>query len=217
MDIRQISLDINYVIDVVLPFKQLKHVTSADVDRKTGEIYWTDSSEDVIQKSRSDGNVRTIMWHELQMAEAIAIDSSGRKVSVKLKKLISYFSISNYKFFLQIYWTDGGRNSIEVAELSGRNRKLLIWEDVDTPRALVLHYQNGIMFWSDWGTSPRIELAHMDGTNRYLIKMKLVNRINILIVNLILQSTNYNRKSYLAKWFSNRQRECKIILERCKN
>lgn len=82
MDIRQISLDINYIVDVVLPLKHLKHVTSVDVDRKTGEIYWTDSSEDIIQKSKSDGKIiKTIMWHELQMAEAIAIDSSGRKVS----------------------------------------------------------------------------------------------------------------------------------------
>lgn len=28
---------------------------------------------------------------------------------------------------LQLYWTDAGRNSIEVAELDGTNRKLLIW------------------------------------------------------------------------------------------
>lgn len=73
-----------YVVDYVLPLPQLKHVTSVDVDRKTGEIYWTDASEDVIQKSKQDGKIiRTIMWHELQMAEAIAIDSAGRKVSRK--------------------------------------------------------------------------------------------------------------------------------------
>lgn len=29
--------------------------------------------------------------------------------------------------FSQIYWTDSGRNSIEVAELDGRNQKVLIW------------------------------------------------------------------------------------------
>lgn len=68
---------------------------------------------------------------------------------------------------LQIYWTDGGRNSIEVAEMNGRNRKLLIWKDLDTPRAIVLYYHSGLMFWSDWGHSAgKIEMAHMDGTQR---------------------------------------------------
>lgn len=82
MDIRQVSLDLPYIVDVVLPISPLKHVTSVDVDRKTGELYWTDTSEDVIHKSTPDGKVvRAIMWHELLMAEAIAIDSAGRKVS----------------------------------------------------------------------------------------------------------------------------------------
>lgn len=75
------SFDVPYIANVVLPFQHLKHVTSVDVDHKTGEIYWTDASEDVIQKSKTDGKIiKTIMWHELQMAEAIAVDSSGRKV-----------------------------------------------------------------------------------------------------------------------------------------
>ncbi|KAF5269791.1 hypothetical protein FQA39_LY08572 [Lamprigera yunnana] len=145
IDIRQISLDVPYIVDVVLPLPPLKNVMSVDVDRKTSEIYWTDNSEDVIQKSTPDGkNITTVIFHELQMADGIAIDSTGRK----------------------IYWTDGGRNSIEVAELNGDNRKLLVWEDLDTPRAITLHYHHGLMFWSDWGTHARIEKAHMDGTNR---------------------------------------------------
>lgn len=65
-----------------------------------------------------------------------------------------------------MYWTDAGRNSIEVAELDGTNRKVLIWSELDSPRAITLHYHHGIMFWSDWGATPRIECAHMDGSNR---------------------------------------------------
>lgn len=81
VDIRQISLDVPYVADVVLPFPQLKRATSVDVDRKTGEIYWTDTSEDVIQKSTSDGaTMQTIIMHELETPDGIAIDSTGRKV-----------------------------------------------------------------------------------------------------------------------------------------
>lgn len=86
VDIRQISLDVPYTADVVLPFPQLKRATSVDVDRKTGEIYWTDTLEDVIQKSKPDGsNMQTIIMHQLQAPDGIAIDSAGRKVYVLAK------------------------------------------------------------------------------------------------------------------------------------
>ena len=65
-----------------------------------------------------------------------------------------------------MYWTDRGRNSIEVAELNGRNRKVLFWDELGSPRGIVISYQLGLMFWSDWGDKPRIEGAWMDGTHR---------------------------------------------------
>lgn len=37
---------------------------------------------------------------------------------------------------------------------------------LDSPRAIVLFYEKGYMFWSDWGTSAKIERADMDGNNR---------------------------------------------------
>lgn len=81
IDIRQISLDVPYTVDVVLPFPTLKNVMSVDVDRKTGEIYWTDTAQDVIQKALPYAkNITTVTMHELQMADGIAIDSTGRKV-----------------------------------------------------------------------------------------------------------------------------------------
>lgn len=64
-----------------MPFPQLKKATSVDVDRKTGDIYWSDTSEDVIRKGTADGkNVKTIVMHELEMPDGLAIDSTGRKV-----------------------------------------------------------------------------------------------------------------------------------------
>ncbi|KAL3266298.1 hypothetical protein HHI36_010478 [Cryptolaemus montrouzieri] len=103
-DIRQISLDVPYIADIVMPFPPLKMAASVDVDRKTGDIYWTDTSEDVIKKIKPDGsNLQIVIMHELVMPDGISIDSTGRK----------------------IYWTDGARNSVEVAELDGTNRKVL--------------------------------------------------------------------------------------------
>lgn len=71
--------------DVVLPFPSLKLVTSVDVDRKTGEIYWTDTAEDTIQKGSPDGShIDVLVMHEMEAPDGIAIDSTGRKVRVIL-------------------------------------------------------------------------------------------------------------------------------------
>jgi hypothetical protein len=74
--------------------------------------------------------------------------------------------LSDYVLCSQIYWTDAGRNSIEVAELDGGNRKVLVWSGLESPRAIALHYHHGLMYWSDWGSNPRIEQADMDGDHR---------------------------------------------------
>ncbi|XP_068085893.1 low-density lipoprotein receptor-related protein 4 [Anabrus simplex] len=145
VDIRQISLDVPYIVDVVLPLPPLKNAIAVDVDRKTGEIYWTDTAEDVIQKATPDGrHIETVIFDGLETADGIVVDSTGRK----------------------IYWTDAGRNSIEVAELYGHNRKVLVWSELESPRAITLHYTLGLMYWSDWGKNARIEQADMDGKNR---------------------------------------------------
>ncbi|XP_048480934.1 low-density lipoprotein receptor-related protein 4 [Plutella xylostella] len=148
VDIRVVSLDVPYLIDVVLPLPPLKNALGVDVDTSTGLIYWTDTAERKIQRANRNGKQNeTIISKGLHTADGIVIDSTGRK----------------------IYWTDGGRNSIEVAELDGSNRKVLVWTGLDSPRAIALHYEHGYMFWSDWGTTAKIERADMDGKNRRVI------------------------------------------------
>ncbi|CAB3366747.1 Hypothetical predicted protein [Cloeon dipterum] len=162
VDIRRISLDVPYVIDVVLPLPPMHNAVAVDVDRKTGEIYWSDTVEDVIRKGKDNGSdVQDVIIDSLDNVEGIVVDSTGRK----------------------IYWTDGGRHSIEVAELDGSNRKVLICKDLDSPRAITLHYHRGLMFWSSWGKKPSIERASMDGSNRSVIIHEHVNWPNGLAID----------------------------------
>ncbi|KAG5877087.1 hypothetical protein JTB14_015462 [Gonioctena quinquepunctata] len=63
----------------------------------------------------------------------------------------------------KIYWTDSETNHIEVATIGGKYRKVLFWTDIDQPRAIALVPMEGFMFWTDWGESPKIERASMDG------------------------------------------------------
>uniref|UniRef100_A0A672ML35 LDL receptor related protein 1 n=1 Tax=Sinocyclocheilus grahami TaxID=75366 RepID=A0A672ML35_SINGR len=65
-----------------------------------------------------------------------------------------------------IYWTDSGRDVVEVAQMNGRNRKTLISGMIDEPYAIVVDPPRGTMYWADWGNHPKIETAAMDGTMR---------------------------------------------------
>ena len=42
-----------------------------------------------------------------------------------------------------LYWTDTGRNVIEVSRLDGSSRKTLIEDDLDEPRAVALFPRKG--------------------------------------------------------------------------
>ncbi len=42
-----------------------------------------------------------------------------------------------------VYWTDTGTDRIEVARLNGRARKVLVSEDLEEPRAIVLDPMGG--------------------------------------------------------------------------
>lgn len=148
IDIRQISLDIDYLIDVVLPLPAMSNTIAVDVDPLTGDIYWSDTLDDVIMKSTSDGAyVNQVIAESIDSVDGMVIDSIGRK----------------------IYFTDGGRHTIEVCELNGHNRDVLIWKDLELPRGIAIDYGEGLLFWADWGSQPKIERANMDGERRLRI------------------------------------------------
>lgn len=62
-----------------------------------------------------------------------------------------------------IYWTNSDSNRIEVVTINGKFRKVLFWTDLDQPRGIALIPHRRMMVWSDWGESPKIEGASMDG------------------------------------------------------
>lgn len=66
-----------------------------------------------------------------------------------------------------IYWIDPNAGTINTARLDGTSRKILINEDLNSPRAIALAPSLGWMFWSDWYIKkPKIERASLDGSDR---------------------------------------------------
>ena len=61
------------------------------------------------------------LFKGLMTTDGLAVDAVGRK----------------------IYWTDTGTNRIEVANMDGSMRKVLIWQNLDSPRAIALYNEMG--------------------------------------------------------------------------
>uniref|UniRef100_A0A8D0DF55 LDL receptor related protein 1 n=1 Tax=Sander lucioperca TaxID=283035 RepID=A0A8D0DF55_SANLU len=134
-------------------------IDAMDLHVKANRIYWTNwhtgriSSYDLPSSSSSPNSNRNRRQSEsrvtnipdLKMPRGIAVDWVAGN----------------------LYWTDSGRDVIEVAQISGgRHRKTLISGMIDEPYAIVVDPQRGKMYWADWGNHPKIETAAMDGTMR---------------------------------------------------
>lgn len=118
-DIRQISLDNDYLVDVVLPLPSMASSMTVDVDSVTGDIYWSDTSDDAILKSTSDGIYYSkVIADSLGNVESLVVDSIGRK----------------------LYFTDSQRLTVEVCELNGSNRAALIYTNLGNFFSLVCRY-----------------------------------------------------------------------------
>jgi len=90
-------------------------------------VYWSDTVLNKIQRTslyrhRDDGlKPEDVVTDGLAIPDGLAIDSAGRHV----------------------YWTDSGNSRIEVISMDSRHRKVLVWKNLDKPRAIVLHYEAG--------------------------------------------------------------------------
>ncbi|XP_053206741.1 low-density lipoprotein receptor-related protein 4-like [Panonychus citri] len=168
--IRRMSLDVPYYADVVVPTTgvNLSNALVLDIYPPEATVFWSDTDTDTIYRARYDISgtsgeksiVEEVISIGLGDVNGIAVDWIGGK----------------------LYWTDAGRKRIEVSNLDGSSRKSLIWTDLDSPRAIVLHYSSGYMFWTDWGSVTRISRADMDGSRRALLLDSGLGWINGLAV-----------------------------------
>ncbi|EEB15646.1 Very low-density lipoprotein receptor precursor, putative [Pediculus humanus corporis] len=163
-DIRKISLDHHEMTAIV---NNTKSATALDFVFRTGMIFWSDVSEQKIYKAPIDeGNDRTVVIKNgLTTADGLAVDW----------------------IYNHIYWTDTGKNTIELASYEGNMRKVLIKDDLEEPRAIAVNPLEGWMYWTDWGSEPKIERAGMDGSHRQVIVSYEMKWPNGLTLDLVLK------------------------------
>ncbi|XP_055949393.1 low-density lipoprotein receptor-related protein 6-like [Argiope bruennichi] len=123
--------------------KDLEDVNFVDFYFEEQLIFWADVGlEEIRSMHISDPKTnRSIITTGLISPDGLAVDWMGKK----------------------LYWSDSETNRIEVSNLDGTYRKVLFWRDLDQPRSIALVPTDGWMFWTDWGETPKIEKASMDG------------------------------------------------------
>ncbi|KAI0216295.1 Low-density lipoprotein receptor-related protein 2 [Lamellibrachia satsuma] len=143
------QVDLSTGSGLKIPLSQQTNPIAIGYDPMDSKIYWTDVQDKVIKRSNLDGSVEEVVksLHKDSVPDGIAIDIAARLV----------------------YYTDTDADIIGVMTLDGSQHFTLITEDMDQPRAIVLHPADGLMYWSDWGSSPKIEVAAMDGSQRRVL------------------------------------------------
>jgi low density lipoprotein receptor-related protein 5/6 len=110
---------------------------------------------------------KKICWtdHGLESIQCAEFDGleTKNKVEVITNGLLSPVGLACDWFTNKLYWMDSETKRIEVATMGGLYRKVLYWTDIDQPRAIALAPMKGLMFWTDWGETPKIERAGMNG------------------------------------------------------
>uniref|UniRef100_A0A3Q2WR41 Low density lipoprotein receptor-related protein 4 n=1 Tax=Haplochromis burtoni TaxID=8153 RepID=A0A3Q2WR41_HAPBU len=147
VSVRRISLDTNDHTDIHVPVLELHNVISLDYDSVDGKLYYTDVTLDVIRANLDGSGMETVISQGLKTTDGLAVDWVARNM----------------------YWTDTGRNTIEVARLDGTSRKVLVNNSLDEPRAIAVFPSKRFLFWTDWGHIAKIERSHLDGSDRKVL------------------------------------------------
>ena len=73
-----------------------------------------------------------------------------------------------------LFWTDGGRETVERYDFWTKKRIVLFNNSLDEPQAIVVHpfEGSGYIYFTDQGTSAKIEKATVDGKNLQVLVSK---------------------------------------------
>jgi DNA-binding beta-propeller fold protein YncE len=147
--IGRISLDTPEMFDVVLPIDGVHGAVVVDYHYNRSQLFYADVNIDAIRRvnMKDTTDSKIIVSTGLNTPNGIAVDWLANN----------------------LYWTDTAMKKIEVSRLDGTSRKVILTENLDDPRAIILYPKRGFIFWADWGQLPKIERAYMDGSSRKII------------------------------------------------
>lgn len=192
---------------VTLLANNLTNAVALDFDWIEQYIYWSDvtSLGSTIRRmklnrgrdtSSNVTNYEVLHQATLQNPDGLAIDWIARN----------------------LYWCDKGLDTIEVSDLKGKYRKVLINKGLEEPRAITLDPIHGSMYWTDWGSKAHIGKAGMDGSNPQIIVEEYLGWPNALTISYETNELFWGdaREDYIAVSDLNGQ-NVKFVLSRTTN
>uniref|UniRef100_A0A4W6FVJ7 Low density lipoprotein receptor-related protein 5 n=1 Tax=Lates calcarifer TaxID=8187 RepID=A0A4W6FVJ7_LATCA len=132
--------------DIILPIHVLRNVRAVSYDPLDRLVYWLDGRQN-IRRARDDGSM--------------IVSSTVQPVDNQLHDL----SLDPYS--RHIYWTCETTNTINVQRMDGHTVGVVLKDDTDKPRAIVVNAEKGYMYFTTvQERSAKIEGASLDGTER---------------------------------------------------
>lgn len=182
-DIRGDVVEQKREFDVI---KNETRIEGMDFNPVTMMLYWADSQERAIKRSyipRTDEQPLAAIGHP-QVLEDFTADGGDAKPT----------SLSFDWIAQNLYWTEidsRSKGSVLVAKNDGRYKRSLISSNLEEPTSVVVDPKDGLMYWTDAGSSPKIEVAWMDGSKRRTIVDTNIARPEALAIDFSMDHTIY--------------------------
>uniref|UniRef100_A0A8C9TDT3 Low density lipoprotein receptor-related protein 5 n=1 Tax=Scleropages formosus TaxID=113540 RepID=A0A8C9TDT3_SCLFO len=138
--------------DVVLPIHVQRTVRALGYDPLDRLLYWVDGRQN-IRRARDDGS---------QLFVVVSTTPGHQQSPDKLPHDLSLDPYSR-----MVYWSCEATNTINVQRLDGRTVGVVLRDDLDKPRAIVVNAERGYMYFTTTQErAAKIERAALDGTER---------------------------------------------------
>ncbi|CAL8285231.1 unnamed protein product [Merluccius merluccius] len=158
-DIRRISFDTEDMSDDVIPLADVRNAVALDRDSKEGYVYWTEVTTDSINRAlwsargqsglAVDYETKRLYWADagIEVIEYGDFDGTDRQAKC-IGPTVSRDNMDGSEHWTDddrrtICWTDTGTNRIDVADMDGSTCKVLIWQNLDGPRAIARYSEMG--------------------------------------------------------------------------
>ncbi|XP_067666758.1 low-density lipoprotein receptor-related protein 5-like [Haliotis asinina] len=129
-----------------IPIINISRPVAIDYDPEGHILYWTDVFlKQIRQTSLHDGTDQVLV----QLSDSATPDGIAVDVTERL-----------------VFYTDAGDDFIGNVDVDTLENHVLIDKYLHEPRAIIVYAEKRQLFWTDWGTTPRIETASYDGSGR---------------------------------------------------
>ncbi|XP_046547672.1 low-density lipoprotein receptor-related protein 5-like [Haliotis rubra] len=115
---------------------------------------------------------------------SVGIDDTGLKVIKQLSNGSIPDGLAVDSTSAKLFYTDAGSDIIAWTALDGTGQTIIAQDQLDQPRAIVVDTQNQVAFWTDWGSTPKIESADYSGANRKTIVSTGIQLPNGLAIDM---------------------------------